>query len=152
MRGGARRRGPVLARSAAPSPGASATRRRRTARSRLHALAGAAVGLAALLGGCESSGITSRFELTGRVTVFNEGSPGAGSPIAGATVTFESDTRLVAETTTNGSGRYRLDVDSDDDFGEVRAEAEGFRPATATVFFDRPSRRVDLALPRARDE
>lgn len=100
------------------------------------------------LGGCEGGAPVEELELSGRVTVFNEGSPDGGEPVEGATVVFTSDTLLSAETSTNGAGRYRLLVLSDTRFGEVRASAAGFRDATATVFFDRSPRRVDLAMPR----
>ncbi len=104
-------------------------------------------GLLGILGGCQGGAPTETYELSGRVSVLLE-SADEGGPIEGATVRFTSDTLLVAETTTDGEGRYRMRVESDHPFGQVRAEAAGFRPAEATVYFDTPQRRIDLQLRR----
>jgi hypothetical protein len=88
------------------------------------------------------------FELSGRVTSLLDES-GGGDGIPGAHVTFTSDTLLRAEATTDGDGRYRMRVSTDHPFGQVRAEAGGFQPNEATVYFDSPQRVVDVELRRA---
>lgn len=93
--------------------------------------------------GCGDATPTETYELSGRVT-----EEGSGEPVADATVTFTSDTLYSATTTTTGSGRYEMFVESDVLFGQVRAEREGLVPAEATVYFDVPSRRVDLVMRR----
>ena len=98
--------------------------------------------LALMLASCSDPPNTEVFELSGQVTALS----GAGSPIEGAVVRFTSDTRRVAETTTDGSGRYRMRVSTDHAFGQVRAEAADFTPGETTVYFDAPRRRIDLAL------
>ncbi|MCA9608021.1 MAG: carboxypeptidase regulatory-like domain-containing protein [Myxococcales bacterium] len=100
-----------------------------------------------ILTACQGGAPTETYELSGRVSVLLE-SGDDGGPIEGATVRFTSDTLLVAETTTDGDGRYRMRVESDYPFGQVRAEAAGFRSAESTVYFDTPRRRVDLELRR----
>ena len=109
------------------------------------ALASAAAIFAA---SCGEGAPTEAFELSGVVTALLT-SGEAGGPIADADVRFVSDTLIVSETTTDGSGRYRMTVLSDHPFGQVVAEAPGFLGSEATVFFDSPQRRVDLALRRA---
>jgi hypothetical protein len=87
------------------------------------------------------------YELSGRITVLLEtGDSDEGVPEA--TVRFTSDTARVVETTADGDGRYRMLVATDHEFGQVRAEAAGFLPGEATVYFDAPQRRVDIALRR----
>ena len=71
-----------------------------------------------------------------------------GAAIGGATVTFVSDTRYMAETTSDEDGRYAMVVNTDTTFGQVRAAKDGFSTAEATVFFDQPERRVDLEMRR----
>jgi hypothetical protein len=88
------------------------------------------------------------YELSGEVTILLD-DLGGGEPVAGAHVTFTSDTRIVEDTTTDAHGRYRMRVTTDHAFGQVRAEAEGFSPNEATVYFDTPQRVVDIALRRA---
>ncbi len=95
---------------------------------------------AAAVGGCESSP-TEAFELSGLVT-----DERTSAPIEGAAVTFVSDTGYNAATTTNSNGEYAFGIETDHPFGQVRAEAAGYRPGEASVFFDAPSRRIDLAL------
>ncbi|MEC7524323.1 MAG: carboxypeptidase-like regulatory domain-containing protein [Myxococcota bacterium] len=107
--------------------------------------------LAALLTSCDGAAPTDAFELSGRVTALLE-SGEDGDGIADARVVFRSDTRIVSETTTDDSGRYRMRVLTDHEFGQVRAEADGFRPKEETVFFDSPQRRVDLQLRRVAGE
>ncbi|GAB5546610.1 MAG: hypothetical protein SangKO_063700 [Sandaracinaceae bacterium] len=101
--------------------------------------------------GCDGAAPTDAFELSGRVTALLEGGD-AGDGIANARVVFSSDTRILSETTTDESGRYRMRVLTDVPFGQVRAEAEGFRTKEETVFFDTPQRRVDLQLRRVAGE
>jgi len=100
-----------------------------------------------LVASCDSSPTTDTFELSGIVTVLLE-SGDTGGAIEGARVTFTSDTLLQAEATTDSDGRYRMRVETDVRFGQVRAEADGFRPREQTVYFDSPQRRVDLQLRR----
>ncbi len=107
-----------------------------------------AAGLLALAGltGCDGgTTLDDGFELSGRVEELI-GPDQVGDPIPGARVTFQSDTLIVAETTTDDGGRYRLRIETDHRFGQVRAEAGGFAPDESTVFFDQPIRRVDLQL------
>lgn len=66
--------------------------------------------------------------------------------ISGADVVFVSDTLFIAETETDGDGFYEMVVETDRPFGQVRANADGFSEGETTVFFDAPSRRVDLRL------
>ena len=104
------------------------------------------VPLVALLAvACESTPGTDTYEVTGLVSEFV--APEApGDPIPGAMITFRSDTLLVATTTTDQSGHYRLRVTTDYAFGQVRAEAAGFVTAEETVYFDQPQRRVDIQM------
>lgn len=87
------------------------------------------------------------YELSGRVTALLDGSD-EGEPIAGARVTFVSDTLITAEATTDATGLYRMRVSTDHPFGQVRAEASGFVTGEETVYFDSPQRRVDVGLRR----
>lgn len=104
--------------------------------------------LAGMLGsGCMEPSTLESYELSGRISVLLETS-GPGAAIPGARVVFISDTRIVQETTADGEGRYRMRVTTDHPFGQVRAEAEGYRPREVTVYFDTPQRRVDVALRR----
>ena len=80
-------------------------------------------------------------ELSG--TVFDRDS---GGTLEDARVVFTSETLITAETQTGGDGRYELEVATTAPFGQVRAEKTGFEPAEATVFFDTPSRVIDLRL------
>lgn len=103
--------------------------------------------LLALLASCDGSAPTDTFELSGIITVLLE-SEDAGGGIAGARVSFTSDTLLVSEATADETGRYRMRLATDHPFGQVRAEADGFQTQDATVFFDMPQRRIDLQLRR----
>lgn len=87
------------------------------------------------------------YEIVGFV-VESVGTGTDGPPIAGATVRFTSDTGRSAEGISESNGRYRLFLVSDTRFGQVSATATGFLEGRETVFFDSPSRRVDLALIR----
>lgn len=101
-----------------------------------------------LLASCEPQDVPlASYELSGRVTVLLE-SDAEGGAIANARVIFTSDTLLRQETTTDEDGRYRMRIETDHLFGQVRAEAAGFRPNEETVYFDSPMRRVDIALRR----
>jgi hypothetical protein len=99
---------------------------------------------ALFLTACDPSAPLDSYALTGRITVRLD--DGEEEGVAGATVTFASDTRLVEQTTADDSGRYRMWIATDHAFGQVRAEAEGFAPAEETVYFDTVERRVDLSL------
>jgi hypothetical protein len=87
------------------------------------------------------------YEIIGFV-VESQGTGDDGPPIAGAMIRFQSDTGRVAEGVSESDGRYRLFIVSDTRFGQISATAAGFQEARETVFFDSPSRRVDLVLPR----
>lgn len=105
-------------------------------------IVGLALGLTA---SCAPPDLTATYELSGFVSErFESGDTLA--PIGGARVTFTSDTGLGASTVTGGDGRYRMIIESDTQFGAVRAEAVGFAPSTQTVFFDTPVRRIDFDL------
>ena len=99
----------------------------------------------AALASCEENPHLDTLELSGRVTVLRGGA-GAGDPIAGATVSYISDTLIVSDTMTDDAGRYRMIILTDVPFGQVRASADGFIPAETTVLFDTPQRRIDLEL------
>ncbi|MEZ4249363.1 MAG: carboxypeptidase regulatory-like domain-containing protein [Polyangiales bacterium] len=90
---------------------------------------------------CADESPTSTFELAGYVREVGDG-PG----VRGATVTFTSDTRYTTSTRTNSDGYYEMAVETDGEFGQVRAEHEGYQPAEETVFFDTRQRRVDLVV------
>lgn len=80
-------------------------------------------------------------ELSGRIT-----DAVSRRPLGGATVRFTSDTLYTAQTRSDADGHYEMVVETDVPLGQVRAERAGYQPAEATVFFDTPQRRVDLAL------
>lgn len=108
---------------------------------------GTATLLWALLGGpgCDGGTVTSEYDLSGYVLASN-GSDRGTSPVGGATVRFTSDTGLSTMTRSDERGRYEMQIASDIAFGQVRAEAEGFVPAEASVYFDAPQRRIDLIV------
>jgi hypothetical protein len=87
------------------------------------------------------------YEIIGFV-VESVGTGDDGPPIAGAMVRFQGDTGRAVEGVSESNGRYRLFIVSDSRFGQITANAAGFQEARETVFFDSPSRRVDLVLPR----
>lgn len=102
----------------------------------------------AVLAGCGPSAPPGEgYEIVGLV-VESVGTGTDGPPIAGAMVRFTSDTGRSTDGVTQSDGRYRLFLVSDTRFGELRATAPGFLEGRTTVFFDSPTRRVDLALPR----
>jgi|GEM_PF-1895208 len=97
-------------------------------------------GGAAMISTYELSGIVSeRFESGIEVT-----------PLAGVEVTFTSDTRMSFSATTGDDGRYRMQIESEVRFGQVRAALAGFQTTERTVLFDVPARRVDLDMRRDR--
>jgi hypothetical protein len=99
--------------------------------------------------GCDSAPLTNEYELSGIVSErFESGMMLA--PLGGVRITFRSDTGLAYETTTGPDGRYRMRISSDIEFGQVRGELDGFDPVEATVYFDLPTRRVDLSMRRSR--
>ena len=93
------------------------------------------------LSGCGDASLGERLSLRGTV---RDAETGRG--IEGAAVIFTSDTGLRRETMTGGGGSYAIARVADTPFGQLRVEAEGFRPREATVFFDTPQRVVDLEL------
>ncbi len=101
--------------------------------------------------GCGPSGPTGEgFELVGYV--LEARGPGAtGPPIANAHVRFESDTGRSVEGTSAGNGRYRLFIVTDTPYGQVSASAPGYLEARRSVYFDAPSRRIDVILTRVPD-
>lgn len=103
------------------------------------------LGAALLLSSCAEGPPVDELDVSGFVTA---STLAGGGPISGALVRFSSDTGLATETRTGDDGRYRMRVLTDHPFGQVSAEAEGFLPRQATVYFDRPERRVDLVLQR----
>lgn len=109
-----------------------------------------ALAIALLLSSCGTEAVGSVFELSGRVFEEVEGTDTA--PIGGATVTFTSDTGFVTTATSSDDGRYQMQVFTDTQFGQVRAEASGYEPRQRTVFFDTPQRRIDLGLRRTGTE
>lgn len=98
--------------------------------------------------GCDTAVVTSLYELSGIVSERFESGMSL-TPLANARVSFVSDTGIRYETTSGGDGRYRMAIESDTPFGQVRAEAEGFNPAETTVLFDVPARRIDIDMRRA---
>jgi hypothetical protein len=99
-----------------------------------------ALAVLATLSSCDSGAPTALYELSGIITEVN------GGPIGGARVVFRADTLETADTYTNGDGVYRLSIESQSRFGQVRAEADGYIPGESTVFFDTNVRRLDLIL------
>jgi len=69
-----------------------------------------------------------------------------GAPVAGVMVSFRSDTLRAYDTTTDGSGLYRLLIDTDVPFGQVKATKDGYDPVESSVYFDTDIRRVDLPM------
>jgi hypothetical protein len=98
---------------------------------------------------CESGARSSAYDLSGYVVTERESA--GREPVSGARVRFTSDTGLVTETVASGAGRYEMQVESDVRFGQVRAEADGFVPQEATVYFDSAERRLDLVMRRTAD-
>lgn len=104
----------------------------------------------AVMVGCEPPPLNNEYELSGIVSErFESGTE--LSPLGGVRVTFRGDTGLVYETSTGSDGRYRMRISSDVQFGQVRAELDGFTPVEMTVYFDTPTRRIDLDMRRGRD-
>lgn len=100
---------------------------------------GVAIGLASC--GTDEDPHIDQHELSGFVRDDLE-----GTAIRGATVTFTSDTLRRESTTTDSDGHYEMVVETDVDFGQVRAEAAGYDPAEESVFFDTDSRTVDIRM------
>lgn len=107
------------------------------------------VGMLVLLGASacgedSSTGPSSPFELEGRVL---DDLTGAG--VESAAVTFSSDALDQAQTTTDPSGHYTLDVRVREgvQFGIVSAKRDGYEPGPAhTVYFDGSTHVIDLRL------
>lgn len=101
-----------------------------------------------LLSGCGAGEAPGEgYEVLGFV-VEARGTGTDGPRIGGATLHFETDTGRTVEGVSQGDGRYRLFIVSDTRFGYLRANAPGYLEARETVYFDSPSRRLDLVLPR----
>lgn len=102
--------------------------------------------LALSLTSCDDGGgVIEGFELSGRCEELL-GPDLVGDGISGANVTFRSDTLVIEQTTSDDGGWYRMRIMTDQPFGQVRAEAEGYQTTERTVFFDAPTRRVDLEM------
>ncbi len=94
------------------------------------------------LAGCGKTSTTaSTYQLSGYVQDAE-----SGTALKGASVTYTSDTLDTATATTDSSGRYEIAIDSDTPFGHVSAQKGGYQPADKTVYFDTPTRRMDLDL------
>lgn len=63
-----------------------------------------------------------------------------------AAVTFTSDVLDTASTTADDDGYYEMAVTTNTPTGRIAVSASGYLPGEASVFFDVPSRRVDLEL------
>lgn len=101
------------------------------------ALAAASFGV-----GCASDpSPTTDHELSGFVT--NETTT---DPVSGASVTFSSDTLYTTSATTDSDGYYEMVIQTDSNFGQVRAEKAGYFVNEMTVYFDSDARRVDFTL------
>lgn len=101
----------------------------------------AALGLL-LPAGCAGDEVpTDLYELSGfvREDLSND-------PVAGARVTFTSDTLYQESATTDEDGLYEMVIETDTPFGQVRAEKDAYQPAEQTVYFDTPTRRIDLRV------
>ena len=94
-----------------------------------------------LVSGCVSESPVQDFEVSGFIT-----DRSTGDAIEGATVSFVSDTRFESATVSDENGLYQMAVETDRPFGQVTANAAGYEPNDATVFFDTRTRRVDLTL------
>jgi uncharacterized protein YfaS (alpha-2-macroglobulin family) len=90
--------------------------------------------------GC-SDEVTTEVELSGLVLDLE-----TGAPIEGAAVTFRSDVLETASATTDSDGHYEMTILTQVALGHVRAEAGGYQAAQRSVFFDTPTRRIDLSL------
>jgi hypothetical protein len=96
---------------------------------------------------CSGGADTATYSINGYITdVFT------GAPLAGARVTFASDTLYRAEATSDSDGLFEMTVTTDTEFGEVRAELAGYQPVETTVFFDMPERRIDLRMRPGTDD
>lgn len=97
--------------------------------------------LSALQLACASDPPTSERELSGIVR-----DRLSGARIAGVTVSFTSDTLYRESTRTDGDGHYEMVIETDVPLGQVRAEHAAYQVAEATVFFDAPTRTINLDL------
>lgn len=115
-------------------------------------LAGVPVLVLAGSSGCDGGGaVASTYELSGVVSERIDTSTGTDvAPLGGVEVTFTSDTGMSFTTSTGDDGRYRMQLESEIRFGQVRATLAGFQTTERTVFFDVPARRVDLGMRRDR--
>lgn len=72
----------------------------------------------------------------------------SGKPIAGALVTYTSDTLVISSDRTDKNGRYDLPVPEGNEQGRVRASKDGYEGPSESVFFDAESLEIDLVLRR----
>ena len=91
----------------------------------------------------------STYELSGIVSERFESGTDL-TPLAGVEITFTSDTGMSFSTTSGDDGRYRMQIESEVRFGQVRASLAGFQTTETTVLFDVPARRIDLDMRRER--
>lgn len=101
----------------------------------------AAIALSTLMGAGCSEDVGAEVELSGLVL-----DRATDAPIEGATVTFRSDTLDVATATTDSDGHYEMTIMTQVSLGQVRAEHGAYEPAERSVYFDTPTRRIDLRL------
>ena len=66
--------------------------------------------------------------------------------LSAAEVFLQSDTLDIGSGLTDSDGRFTIDVITDAEHAQLRAEKEGYVSAETTVFFDAPIRRVDIDL------
>lgn len=99
----------------------------------------------ALLAACVPQTVGGTYSLSGRITQ-TLSSGVTVTPVAGASVTFTSDVGDEFTTTSESDGRYRMQVLTRVQFGQVRSVAAGFVSSEKTVFFDTAERRVDIGM------
>ena len=63
-----------------------------------------------------------------------------------AAVMFTSDVLDTASTTTDDDGYYEMAVTTNSPTGRIAVTATGYLPGEVSVYFDVPSRRVDVEL------
>jgi hypothetical protein len=72
----------------------------------------------------------------------------SGDAIKGVQVRFVSDTLDEASDTTDGDGRYRIDVVTDTDRGHLEATKSGYARRVVSVYLDDESVAIDIDLSR----
>lgn len=107
-------------------------------------LAGSLLGAILLLAGAGCGGDAaagSEFDVQGYVR-----DDASHHGLEGARVAFTSDTLFTSSTRSDGDGHYEMRVLTDVPIGRIRAEVAGYDPSEVNVYFDQPSRRVDIEL------